>query len=258
MFRKKKPHNLLPASTLDVEAGICLDSVSVTVEGADSPLTILSEVSVKLTQPRTAVLGLNGSGKSTFLKLLNGLQSASNGTVTVGGVSVAEDPATLRRKVGMLFANPQAQLVMPTGIEDVELSLRTEYQDAAARRVRAQEILDSLGVGHRAHHSVYDLSGGERQLLALATVLAVKPDFLLLDEPTTLLDQRNRHRFYRLIDTLTQRLLISTHDLDLAARCQEAIVIHRGSIIAQGEAQEMIELYRSWCETEFPGETGAR
>lgn len=109
-----------------------------------------------------------------------------------------------------------------------------------------------MGLEHRAHHSVFDLSGGERQLVALAAVLAAEPQVLILDEPTTLLDLRNQLKLIDMLDDLGQQQLISTHDLDLAATAQHVAVVHESRIIAQGPPAEMIPRYKSWCAHGFP------
>lgn len=254
MFFSKRSTQNIPAAPFDRTAGIELSSASVQFEAGDHKIAVLSDISLTLNAPSTAVLGLNGSGKSTLFKLLNGLETPTAGSVRVGGLAVSEHVNLLRQKVGFLFANPAAQLVMPTGLEDVELSLRASISERTARTAKAQEILMKVGMGHRATHSVYDLSGGERQLIALATVLAVEPEILLLDEPTTLLDLRNRIKLMELLKTLDQQLIISTHDLDLATTCKQAVVIHNGRVLAQGASVEVIKKYQEWCTSGFPGE----
>lgn len=224
---------------------------TVTVETGAEQRTILHDVTVTLSTPSTAVLGLNGSGKSTFLRLFNGLSELSSGDVTVHGVDVYTNIRAVRQHVGLLFSDPQAQLIMPTAAEDVELSLQ-HIKDKDARRTAALDALRARGVDHRATDSVYSLSGGEKQLAALTSVLAVEPRVLLLDEPTTLLDLRNRLRLSALLKNLPQQLVISTHDLELAAQCDEALVIHEGRLLAQGPARQVIEAYRSWCADRFP------
>ncbi|GAA1045814.1 ABC transporter ATP-binding protein [Rothia amarae] len=239
-------------------AGLELQNVSVTGETPEGTSTILHEITVSLRQPKTAVLGLNGSGKSTFLKLFNGLTHCSAGTVNVHGVNVQEHTPDVRRTAGLLFSDPQAQLIMPTPTEDVELSLQRLNLNSARRRQRALELLTQRGLEHRAHHSIYQLSGGERQLVALTAVLAVEPTVLLLDEPTTLLDLRNALRLMELLEQLPQQMVISTHDLELAARCDEAIIIHEGKLIDQGPALDIIDIYRNYCAQGFPAEDERR
>ena len=199
--------------------------VTVTVDLPDGGnQRILDSVTVRLEAPRTAVLGLNGSGKSTFLGLFNGLVHPSEGTVEVNGVDALAHPHKARQQVGMIFSDPAAQLIMPTVREDID-------------------------------QSVFSLSGGEKQLVALTSVLATDPRVLLLDEPTTLLDLRNRLNLMRHFNTLNQMLVISTHDLDLAAAaCDEAIILHEGRLMAHGAAADTVRTYRNWCSHGFPHE----
>ena len=148
------------------------------VDGSPRPTgraRILGPVDLVLTQRRVTVIGANGSGKSTLLRLLNGLVSPTSGAVTVDGLDTVRDGARVRRHVAFAFTDPISQLVMPTGREDVELSLRRLHRSRSDRRAAAEQVLERFGLTHLADQSVYDLSGGERQLMALAVVLATEP-----------------------------------------------------------------------------------
>ena len=235
-------------------AALVCSRVTVTVPTASGELTLLRDLDVSLGERRVAVLGLNGSGKSTLLRLFNGLVRPSSGTVTVHGTDVTRDVRAARRRVGFVFTDPLSQLVMPTPVEDVELSLRGAGVPRARRRTAALELLERVGIGHRAEHSIYDLSGGERQLAAFAAVLAVEPEVLVLDEPTTLLDLRNRGRLLGLLDGLPHQLLISTHDLGLAATAPRVLVLHEGTLVADGPPAEVVPAYERWCAHGFPQE----
>ncbi|QNV36933.1 ABC transporter ATP-binding protein [Rothia terrae] len=234
------------------DAGVSLRAVNLSYPTPDGQVDILRDVTVDFFARSTAILGLNGSGKSSLLKLVNGINTVRSGSVQVGGLEVQEHTARVRSHVGLLFSNPLTQLIMPTAVEDVELSLQRTGLSRERRRATALELLSTRGVGHRAEHSIYDLSGGEQQLVALTSVLAVEPEILLLDEPTTLLDLRNKLRLYALLETLPQQLIISTHDLDLAARCERAVVIHNGRVYAEGASRSVIAQYENWCAREFP------
>ena len=155
---------------------------------------ILAPTTLTLTERRIGVIGANGSGKSTLARLLNGLVAPTSGRVLVDGLDVAREGAAVRRLVAFCFTDPAAQLVMPTCVEDVELSLRRHEKNAERRRTRAIEVLERYGLTEHAHDSVHSLSGGQKQLLALAGVLAVEPRVLVADEPTTLLDLANTRR----------------------------------------------------------------
>ena len=204
--------------------------------------TLLADVTVTLTERRIAIVGANGSGKSTLLRLLNGLVVPSRGRVIVDGLDTMTDGAAVRRRVGFVFTDPLAQLVMPTPIEDVALSLRRTLP-RAARRERAAELLAAYGLGHVQHSSVYDVSGGERQLIALVSVLAVEPAVVVADEPTTLLDLRNRNRIREELGRLDQQLVVATHDLELAADAERVLVVDEGRIVADGPPASAIASY---------------
>ena len=221
-----------------------LDRVSVTAPGAGGDVTILSDLSVRLDEQRIALIGANGSGKSTLARLLNGLVTATSGRVLLDGVDVAREGAAVRRRVGFVFTNPASQLVMPTAVEDIALSLRRDVKDARMRDARAREVLDRFGLGHRADTSVHALSGGQQQLLAVAGVLATDPDVVVADEPTTLLDLANTRRIGDLLLGLDQQLVLATHDLDLAARCDRALVVAHGRIDFDGPAADAVAHYR--------------
>ena len=251
-----------------------LESVSVFTELPEGGhRRILKDVSLRFTAKRTAVLGLNGSGKSTLLGLFNGLTHPDEGIVRVNGVDTLEAPSRGSKGagarsnsqgafegVGMLFAQPEAQLIMPTVAEDIDLSLRraAAVEGSALsgdqRRERIRELLRERGLERLEDQSVFTLSGGEKQLVALTSVLAARPQILLLDEPTTLLDLRNRARLLKHLESLNQMLVLSTHDLDLAASCDEAVIIHDGRLLAQGDAAQLVQQYRTWCAEGFPNE----
>lgn len=222
---------------------LTLDAAGVTVATADGERVLLEPTTLSLTERRVGVIGANGSGKSTMARLLNGLVTPTTGRVLVDGLDVAKHGAEVRRRVGFCFTDPAAQLVMPTCVEDVELSLRRSERDPATRRRRALEVLDRHGLGEHAHQSVHDLSGGQRQLLALAGVLATDPDVVVADEPTTLLDLANSRRIGDLLLSLPQQLVLLTHDLDLAARCDRVLVVERGRVVADAPGPEAVAAY---------------
>lgn len=220
---------------------IAVDSVSVYREG--SP--ILRDVSIELAAPRIAVIGANGSGKSTFARLLNGLVAPTTGTVTVHGLDAQRDTAALRRRVGFVFTDPQAQILMPTAAEDLALSLRGAPKAEVQERVAA--ALAEYGLHDRADIPASDLSGGQKQLLALASVLIAGPDLIVADEPTTLLDLRNSTRVGDLLLAQSAQVVIVTHDLDLAARCDHAVLFEDGTVAASGEPHRVVAAYRDLC-----------
>ena len=227
---------------------IRLDRASVTVHLPQASRsghrrTLLSETSLDLSERRIALVGANGSGKSTLLRLLNGLVVPSTGRVLVEGHDTVREGRTVRRLVGFVFTDPLAQLVMATPADDIELSLREQIRDRSARRAQALELLAERGLASVADQSVYDLSGGERQLVALISVLATQPAVIVADEPTTLLDLRNRDRVCAALATLPHQVVLATHDLEMAAEADRVIVLDEGRIVADGAPASSLAAY---------------
>ncbi len=158
----------------------------------------------------------------------------------------------MRRRVGFVFTDPLSQLVMPTGREDVELSLRRSVRNARERSRQAEATLDRFGLLPLADQSIYELSGGERQLLALAAVLAVDPEVLVLDEPSTLLDLRNRELLRRTLAGLSQQIILSTHDLELALDLDRVLVVDAGTVVFDGGPAAAVAHYRALCAAGIP------
>ncbi len=221
-----------------------IEFVGAAVLSEDPARQILHPVDLELGEKRISVIGANGSGKSTLLKLINGLVLPSSGQVRVNGLDTVRKGSAVRRQVGFVFTDPLAQLIMPTGREDVELSLRRRHRGRGERRSAAEQVLGKFNLLHLADQSVYDLSGGERQLLALATVLACEPAVLVADEPTTLLDLRNEGLVRELLRTLEQQVIFTTHSLDFALDAERTLVIHSGRIVFDGPPDSAVAAYR--------------
>lgn len=222
-------------------APIALDRVSVQLDGRP----VLHDISVELTAPKIAVIGANGSGKSTFARLLNGLVAPHSGTVSVHGLDTVRERAAVRRLVGFVFTNPDAQILMPTPAEDLALSLRGLPKAEVSERVR--ETLEMHGLGEHAEVPASSLSGGQKQMLALASVLIAGPRVIVADEPTTLLDLRNSRRIGSLLLAQQAQVVVVTHDLELAVRCDTALLFEDGRIVASGSPSSVIEAYRRAC-----------
>ncbi|HEY0217805.1 MAG TPA: ABC transporter ATP-binding protein [Cellulomonas sp.] len=218
----------------------------------DRVVTLLGPVTATLTERRIAVVGANGSGKSTLARLLNGLTLPAAGAVRVDGLDTARDGTAVRRRVGFLFTDPDAQVVMPTPVEDVALSLRRLGIPGRERDAQAREALDRVGLTDRADVPVRSLSGGQRQLLALAAVLATEPTVLVCDEPTTLLDLRWRRVVDDLLAGLPQQVVLVTHDLDAAARADRVLVVDGGQVVHDGPAAAAVDAYRALMAAPLP------
>lgn len=210
---------------------------------------VLQDVDLALPERRIGFVGANGSGKSTLARMVNGLVLPTGGRVLVDGLDPAEKGPAVRRRVGFVFTNPDSQIVMPTAGEDVAFSLRRSGSSRSERARRAVEVLAAHGLEGYADHPAHQLSGGQKQLLALCGMLALDPDVLVCDEPTTLLDLRNTRRFAEIVAGLRQQVLLVTHDLDLLADFDRVVVLDEGRVVADDEPEPAIRHYRKLCET---------
>ena len=202
-----------------------------------------------------AIVGANGAGKSTLLLHLNGFLTPQRGTVQIGDFALCKELLPqVRRTVGMVFQDPDDQLFMPTVRDDVAfgpLNLGLPL-DEVEKRVAA--ALKRVGAEHLADRPPYRLSGGEKRAVAIASVLSMQPEILVMDEPTTGLDPAARRRLIDLLASFHHTRIIATHDLDLVLDlCPRTIVIHQGKIMADRPTLEIFHdadlLQRSHLET---------
>ena len=206
--------------------------------------TVLSEVSVRLEEQRVGVIGANGSGKSTFARLLNGLVLPTRGRVAVDGLDTRKDGREVRRRVGFCFTDPDAQIVMPTVAEDIGFGLRRRGLNRAEVAARVGTALEDYGLAEHADHPAHLLSGGQKQLLALAAVLVTEPAVLVMDEPTTLLDLRNAMAVSRVVSQLPHQVLLVTHHLDLLDGFDRVLVFDGGGLVCDAPPDVAVAHYR--------------
>ncbi|MFI7576281.1 energy-coupling factor ABC transporter ATP-binding protein [Micromonospora sp. NPDC049497] len=202
---------------------------------------------VDLTVPRgdrVALLGPNGAGKTTLVLHLNGILTATEGTVTVGGLTVGPDRATLgevRRRVGIVFQDPDDQLFLPTVAEDVAFGPANLGLRGAELAARVDEALDAVGMSAHRDRAPHHLSFGQRRRVAVATVLAMHPEILVLDEPSSNLDPAARRELAGILRDLPVTLLMVTHDLPYALElCDRSVILDGGRIVADGPTPEIL------------------
>ncbi|MCX2962509.1 energy-coupling factor ABC transporter ATP-binding protein [Gordonia aquimaris] len=205
---------------------------------------VLDDIDLTLSERRIGIIGANGSGKSTLARMINALVVPDRGSVTVNGIDAARDKRRVRKEVGFIFSDPDRQIIMPTVIEDIELSLTRTVRDRAERSSRAAAVLAQFGLADHADHPAHRLSGGQKQLLALASVLVTGPSVLVADEPTTLLDLRNSAMLRTVFTTLDEQLVVLTHDLDMVADYDRVIVLDEGRVVADDEPAAAVTAYR--------------
>lgn len=186
---------------------------------------------------KAGLVGPNGSGKTTFLHIIMGILKATSGTVRIFGESVEteKDFAEIRPRMGFLFQNPDDQLFSPTVLEDVAFGPLNLGKNPAEARRMSEDMLKKLGLRGFEDRITYKLSGGEKKLVALATVLVMEPDVLLLDEPTTALDESTRERIVGILNGLGIGYLIVSHEYEfLAATTQTVYGMRDGRIVSEG------------------------
>ena len=210
--------------------------------------TVLSHVDVTLAEHRVGIVGANGSGKSTFVRLLNGLVLPSAGRVTVDGLDTRGDGREVRRRVGFCFTDPDAQIVMPTVAEDVAFGLRRRGLSKAEAKARVTDALAAYGLADHADHPAHLLSGGQKQLLALTSVLVTEPALLVMDEPTTLLDLRNARMVSGVVAALPQQVVLVTHHLDLLGGFDRVLVFDEGRLVCDDPPDVAVRHYRKLLE----------
>jgi cobalt/nickel transport system ATP-binding protein len=215
----------------------------------------LNGVSFRITHGESvALVGENGAGKSTLLLHMNGYLTSSQGKLRVGDYHVSPTTLnTVRRSVGMVFQNSDDQLFMPTVFEDVAFGPMNLGLEKEELEHKVMQALETVGAAHLKNRPPYRLSQGEKRSVAIATVLAMSPDILVMDEPTASLDPMSRLNLIKLLKTFHHTKIIATHDLDMALDlCERTIVLHEGRVTADGPTMKLFQdedlLHRSRLE----------
>jgi cobalt/nickel transport system ATP-binding protein len=190
---------------------------------------------------RVALIGANGAGKTSLLLALVGILP-STGAITVDGITLTKQTVSkIRTKIGVVFQNPDDQLIFPTIYDDIAFGPRNLGLDEETVHQRVEEQLDLLHIRHLEKRTALKLSGGEKRLAALATVLAMNPSMLVLDEPTAFLDPKARRNLIHILKSLPHTMLIATHDLLFAAEvCPRSVLIRKGSLFADGASEYLL------------------
>ncbi|MBB3608541.1 ABC transporter ATP-binding protein [Rhizobium sp. BK602] len=206
--------------------------------------TALFPLSLTLGERRIGVIGLNGSGKTTFARLINGLAKPTTGRVTVEGLDTVEDAKSVLGKVGYIFQSPQNQIILPIVRDDIAFGLKARGHGKAEIDQAVDAILGRFGVPHLAARRAHELSGGELQLAALCSVLVTGPELLILDEPTNQLDLKNRALVQKTIAGLPENVIVISHDLPLIEDFDRVLLFHQGRLAADAPPAEAIARYR--------------
>ena len=203
----------------------------------------LKGVSFRITHGEcVGIVGANGAGKSTLLMQMNGYMLPSDGAVTIGDLQLTKKTRLeIRKKVGVVFQNPDDQLFMPTVYDDVAFGPLNLEMSAERVKERVTEALQTVGCLHLREKPPHHLSGGQKRAVAIATVIAMAPDILVMDEPSSNLDPKSRRYLIRLLNGFNHTKIIATHDLDFILEvCKRCLVIKDGRIVADGPVSEIL------------------
>ncbi|MBE6687027.1 MAG: energy-coupling factor transporter ATPase [Ruminococcaceae bacterium] len=216
---------------------------------ADPSVQVLHDISLEIKKGEfVAVLGRNGSGKSTLAKLLNLILIPTSGSVSVGGKQLSADMSEeeiteIRKLIGMVFQNPDNQLVATVVEEDIAFGPENLGVAPEEIRRRVDEALEIVGMTEFAKHSPHQLSGGQKQRIAIAGMIAIMPECIVFDESTAMLDPKGRKEVMRTIETLNREkgitVITITHNMEEAVSADKVVVIDRGRIVQQGSPKEV-------------------
>ncbi|TYO90671.1 energy-coupling factor ABC transporter ATP-binding protein [Oceanicella actignis] len=208
----------------------------------------LDGVTLRLTERRIGVVGRNGSGKSTLARAICGLAEPDAGRVLLGGADPARDRAAALERVGIIFQNPDHQIIFPTVEEEIAFGLEQQGRPRAQARAAARAALAAHGRAHWAERPCAALSEGEKHLVCLIAVLAMAPRTIVLDEPYAGLDIPTSRRLHRVLDALEQRVVLVTHDPAALARYDRVIWLEQGRVRADGPAGPVLAAFAQEME----------
>ncbi len=208
----------------------------------DSAQSVVENLSFTIGKGETVgLIGANGAGKSTIMKLLLGLIQGQ-GEITVDGLPLnKQNIPAIRQKIGFVLQDSDNQMFMPTVYEDMIFGPRNYGLSKEETERRVDDVLNRLGLSELKHRYNHKISGGEKRMAAIATILAMEPEMILMDEPSTALDPVNRRTVINTIRQLPQTKLIASHDLDMILdTCQRVILLSHGNIVADGDAEAIL------------------
>ncbi|WKY45644.1 ABC transporter ATP-binding protein [Eubacteriaceae bacterium ES2] len=189
-----------------------------------------------------ALVGANGAGKSSFFRLIIGIAAASSGSIKIDDLNVEKkNLKTVRERVGMVFQNPDDQLFMTKVYDDVAFGPRNQLLSESEVDEKVIAALQQLDIMHLKDRMPHRLSGGEKRMIAIATVLCMNPELILFDEPSSFLDPKARRKVIQTLKKLSMTKLIATHDLDMALEiCDRVVILNKGKIFADGSVKEIL------------------
>ena len=211
--------------------------------GYEKGQEILSRISFHAAETDSiGIIGANGVGKSTLLKLLVGLYLNFEGTVRVEEIPVEKSTLSqIRSRIGYVFQDSDSQLFMTTAYEDISFAPRNYGLPESEVQRRAELAMRQTGIEHLKDKQIYKMSGGEKKLVSIATILSMTPDIILMDEPSIALDPKNRRNLIRILNSFEHLKIIASHDLDLILdTCERTILMADGRIVCDGPTREIL------------------
>lgn len=211
--------------------------------GYEKENRILSQISLHAAEADSiGLVGANGVGKSTFLKLLVGLFLNFEGSIRIGDVPVEKNTLSqIRSRIGYVFQDSDSQLFMNTAYEDIAFAPRNYGLPENEVQSRVNQALCLTGIEHLRDKQIYKMSGGEKKLVSIATILSMTPDIILMDEPSIALDPRNRRNLIRILNSMNHLKIIASHDLDLILdTCERTVLMADGKIVCEGPTKEIL------------------
>lgn len=201
---------------------------------------LFTALNLNLSEARIGIIGLNGSGKTTFMRMINGLELPTSGHVRVDGFDTKKEGKRVRELVGFVFQNPEHQIICPTVKEDLAFGLKGEGFSKEEIKSKVQAALKLYGLEHLEERLTHTLSAGERQMVALLGVTITSTSHLVLDEPTALLDLKQRGELMRAVETMEQQVILATHQLDLLENFDRVIGFDQGKIFVDDHPKEAL------------------
>ncbi|MBR3645393.1 MAG: ABC transporter ATP-binding protein [Lachnospiraceae bacterium] len=205
---------------------------------------VLNNINLEISDGETVgVIGANGAGKSTFLKLLVGLLTDYDGEIFIDDIKMEKKNLNkIRSKVGFVFQDSEAQLFMSTVYDDVAFGPRNMGITGEELDRRVMDALRQVGIEDLKDRQIYRMSGGQKKLASIATILSMKPSIILLDEPSIALDPKNRRNLIKVLNDMPGTKIIASHDLELIGKtCQKVVFIDDGSIFYMGETKHIVD-----------------
>ena len=204
---------------------------------------VIEDISFEINKnENVGIIGANGSGKTTLFKLILGIENVDKGIITIDDLEVKKaNLSKIRSKMGYLFQDSDNQLFMNSVEDEVSFALYNYGMDENEISNRVESTLEKLDIKELKERKIIKLSGGEKKLVAIASILALEPEILLLDEPTNALDPKYRRRIIKLLNEIKCTKIIASHDLDMISKtCKKVILLHKGKIVKMGNMQEIL------------------